>query len=90
MKNCSYNDSTVNTTMFFKFILDHKNQELCFYWSCFHSHTVPTILSSEQICLELKILMSNFPNIGSSCSGFSGKKGVFKNCAKFIWEISVF
>ena len=38
----------------------------------------------RKICLELKVLMSKFPDITSSHPKMSCKKGVLKNFAKLI------
>ena len=43
--------------MFFKFIIDDKNQNLCFYLSNVESQQY---WSGEQICLELKSLNVKF------------------------------
>ena len=69
--------------MFFKFIIDDKNQNLCFYLSNVESQQY---WSGEQICLELKVWMSNFLNVASSRPEISCKRGVLKNFTKFIGE----
>ena len=75
--------------MFFKFIMDHKAQDLslkCFYLS---NIACQQYWSSEQICLELKVWMSHFLNIGSSRPKVSHKKVFLKTLQNLLKNICI-
>ena len=70
----------------FSNFMDPKNQNLRFYSS---NVACQQYWSSEKICLELKVLMSNILDIRSSRPEVSCEKGVLKNFTKIHWKISM-